>query len=194
MKKLIATSVLAAITSLSAVADEPSFNFVEGGYSDYEFDDSLDADGLLLRGNAELSKDFFVAASFESLSSSINVLGQNIDIDAEQLLLGLGYKMPISNSTTAYTTLSYMDVTLDSNVSDSASEDGYQVGLGIRSQLSKETQAYGEVTHNALDDSTSTGLSVGLRQSFTDNLGAYVEAKMDDFEGSGFGVGLSYNF
>ncbi|PWK52973.1 outer membrane beta-barrel protein [Pleionea mediterranea] len=188
MKKLLATSVIAAMASLSATANEPSFNFVEGGYSEYE-----DADGFMIRGNAELNKNFFVRGSYEGLSDDFSVLGGPDDTDFNTLTLGLGYKHALNNNTSLYSHFSYLDFEVKSGDAK-VTDDGYQLGFGVRNQLSSVTQVYGEVTHNSIDGNSFTGLTLGLRQRLAENFGAYVEAKADDFDGDGFGVGVSYNF
>ncbi len=187
MKKLIATSVLAALTSLSAVADQPSFNFVEGGYSDFE-SDIVDADGLAIRGNAELTDNIFILAGYETLSAD------GYDLDANQISLGMGYKFALNDNTALYTQLSYSNYSYDSNVLDVDDDDGYEIGIGARSQISNQTQLYGELTHIDIDSFVTTELTLGLRQNFTKQFGAYVEARVDDAETDGVGIGLSYNF
>ncbi len=189
MKKLIATGIIAALSSLSAMAAEPSFNFVEGGYADWDIGDGVKPDGFKIRGNFELNENFFLKGSYESLSQS--------GVDLNTAIVGVGYKFPVSGNTALYTHASYLDFETDSpsnDPGDNIDEDGYQLGLGVRSQISKLTQLYGEVTHYNVDSYSLTELTVGVRQNFTDNFGAYLEASVDDDEGNRAGIGLRVNF
>ncbi|MEE4245808.1 MAG: hypothetical protein V2I33_10370 [Kangiellaceae bacterium] len=180
MKKLLLATGLVALSTINVLADEPSFDFVEGGYAD-----NYDADGFLLRFNATVNNDFFLAGSYESV-------GEN-SVDLNTTVLGVGYQIESFGNASLYTQLSYLDLEIDTPFG-SASEDGYQLGLGYRNQVSKETQLYSELNHKSIDGNGLTELAIGVRQNFTDEFAAFVELKADDFDNDGFSIGLNYNF
>ncbi|NVJ49230.1 MAG: hypothetical protein HWE11_02510 [Gammaproteobacteria bacterium] len=180
MKKQLIVSAIASVLAVSAYADGPSFDFIEGGYAD-----AYETDGFLIRGNASITDQVFFTGSYESVGE------QSVDLNST--LLGFGYRIFDDNSSTLYTQLAYFDFEVDSPLG-SDSEDGFQLGLGYRSQLSAQTQLYTELNHLEVDSDSLTQVVIGLRQNFTPELGGFFEAKTDDFDNDGFAVGLTYNF
>lgn len=185
MKKLIAASLIASMSALPVFAGSPSFNFVEGGYLDFE-----DGDGIELRGNYELNSNFFLNADFQTTSADDGLSS----IDTDYLLFGAGYKMALNETTSGYAMLNYVDLSADSFLG-TLNDDGYQLAVGVRSQVTDATQVYGEIAANDLSLlGGRTELNIGVRQKFSNDFGGYVEYKRDDFGGDGFSLGLTLDF
>lgn len=66
MKKLLLIgSVISAFSTQAVLAEQPSFNYIEGGYSRFEFDGiDEEADGYMIRGSVELSDMVYLNGSY----------------------------------------------------------------------------------------------------------------------------------
>ncbi|NVJ60682.1 MAG: hypothetical protein HWE27_09830 [Gammaproteobacteria bacterium] len=184
MKKSILVSAVIAGLSFGVSAEQPSYNFVEAGIVKYDDDDSTK-----LLGNFEINENFYGVASYELLSEE-TFFG---DVDLTILSLGAGYKMPLNKDTSFFAQVEYTDYEIDTSFG-SGSEDGYNLTVGVRSMVAENTELFGEIANKNIDSSTATTLGLGVRQSFTDNFGAYARYDRDDFGDDSYGVGVSLKF
>lgn len=190
MKKLVALSIACSLCSLTALAKEPSFNLLEGGYANGESDS-----GFLLRGNAELNQNFFLNLGTEFYEDDVD------DFEYRYDYIGLGFKHMINDSTAVYGLLNLVELSTEGTeefVSISADFSGIEYGIGVRKQVGDMTQVYGQISRlDAENDIDGNVFNVGLRQSLLPNVAAYAEAKHyrdSDDSSNEFGVGISYNF
>ncbi|MDH5432529.1 MAG: hypothetical protein OEY19_01170 [Gammaproteobacteria bacterium] len=183
MKQLITAGLIASMTVFSVAAEEPSFNFFEAGFVDYDF-----ADGYTLRFNSELNENTFLTGSYESVSETIF----GFDIDLNTTLFGVGYKFSQGDNSVTYGTVSYLDIEVDTPFG-SGGDDGYQLGLGYRNQYSENSQFYTELNHMNVV-SSATELVLGIRHKMSDDVGMYAEYKTNDFGDDGYGIGVSFSF
>ena len=200
MKNIIALSVITVLSSVSTMAEqEPSYNFIEGGYVKFNLGDSSDIslDGVEVRGNIELNDNFYFDAGYISLSDEDKILGVKTTIDLSSLQLGIGYKINLMPGTSFFTHLNYFDSESKTKVGSSSSttdDDGYELGVGLRTMVSANAELYGEISHFDSDGGASTHLTLGTRLMFDNNFGGYAEYIRSDFSSDSFGIGVSYRF
>lgn len=190
--KLLTTAILTATLALPAFAEQPSFTYVEGGYT--ESDDDLS--GFIVRGKAAITENLYLTGSY-SLESDDEV-EDYLGGDAEQdtLRVGIGANAPISDTTAVYGQIEYIDVSAEVDnqyFTAEASEDGYIASVGLRSMVADMTEVYGEIgTFDVVEQQTFA--SIGVRQGFTQNLGVFAEYTARDDDTSGYSVGVSVKF
>lgn len=180
MKKSLIATVIASGLVLSAQASEPSFDYVQFGMNQYD-----DADSLELEGSFKLNQNFFLTGNLETISID------NSSIDVDVLRVGAGYLFDLSPDAAAYTKVEYID--LDANIPFEGDDSGYGLALGMKSMVAPKTELFAEIKHVNVD-SSSTNLALGLKQYFSDSVGAYVKYERSDFGDDLYGLGLSVKF
>lgn len=195
MKKLVLMSgILSIFSAATALAETPSFNFIEGGYSNYSINDE-DGDGFVIRGSLELTNNIYIQGEATEITVDDASEGSfvNDDLDLGYQTFGIGYKSDIGENAVLFTSINYLNTESDFRGS-SNSEDGYTLSAGMRSMVTDATELYGEVSHIDVND-TSTALTLGARQHLTENFGVFAEyTKLDDGEQDHYNVGVSYRF
>jgi opacity protein-like surface antigen len=186
MKKLVLSSAILSILSFGALADTPSFNFLEIGYTD-SFDSEV-IDGYEVNGSFELNESFFLSASYTKATES-----KLIDLDGYQF--GLGYKSKLSDSSVWFTQIDYVKIDNEFDLpgfSASISEDGYQLSLGVKNNISKSLELSAAIKYiDIVEDDTYTEL--GAVYNFTDSSGVYFNIETD-FDDSNYAIGLRMSF
>ncbi len=190
--KLLAVAVFSTLASVAAMADGPSFNMIEGGYTDIE-----DADGFMVRGSVELTDQVYFTGSYANYSDeeTDDLLG--VDLNLGITTIGVGLQQAISDTTSLYGQIEYLDYSLELDYGTGSaedSEDGYQLSAGVRSMVSEKTEFYGELAHRDILEESVSMAKVGVRQYFTDNLGVFAEVNADDNDSNGYAVGVTYKF
>jgi predicted porin len=183
MKKTIIASAVLSVISFGAMAENPSFDNVEIGYTEFDFD-GADIDGFELKGSKLISDDFYIKGDIASLSES--------SLDWRLTKVGVGYKNDFSSSSSFFSEVSYARVDVDSDFGD-ADEDGYEVALGIRSMLSDKLEAKAAVEYTDIDGDDITSLVVGGAYNFTSKMSVYADYSYDS-DLSAYGVGIRFNF
>ena len=190
MKKLIVLSIACSLSSMTVLAEEPSFSFLEGGYANGESDT-----GFLLRGNAELSSNFFLNLGMEWYEDDNDSFEFGYDY------IGLGYKHLLDDTTAVYGLINLAELSSEAQVGPvnvGVDSSGIEYGVGVRKQITDYTQVYGQITRIDLEnDINGNVFNLGLKQSIMPNLAAYAEVKRyhdSDEPSNEFGIGISYNF
>ena len=168
----------ALLLSVSAMAESPSYNFVEAGYQSVDLDigggPDVDGDGWGLGGSFEIGENMFVFASYADTGFDFNV-------DLTQLQAGFGWKTDLTESTNFFARAAYVDAEIDAPGFPSMSEDGYGLGIGVRSNVSELIELYGEITYVDLGSGAdSTGFGGGVYFNITKNFALGVGASTDD--------------
>ncbi|MCO7224668.1 hypothetical protein [Pleionea sp. CnH1-48] len=185
MKKLFALSAIALLSTGAALAEQPSYDFVEFGYAELD-----EADGFVLRGNAEINDHFYFNGGYQILSQDSN--------DLDEVKIGIGFKMPVTSNTSFFAHVDYLDWEFDNNAG-SASGDGFEIGAGVRSNVRAGTELFAELSRKDGDiesvDLEETYLTLGLRQSFNKNFGGFAEYFVGEGDDNdGFRLGIQYSF
>ena len=181
MKKVIlASSLLLAFSSVQA-AESPRWDMASLSYQSVDIDgDKLTGFGI--SGSKLLNDDFFAIASYGSVSDEIS----DIDFDYDSLSAGLGYRYAISKSADVFGVLSYEKVKLKASYrgnSESDSENGYGLQVGVRSMITEQFELVGSVQYIDIADDSDTAFSVGALYDFTEQFSAGVSyTKGDDID------------
>ncbi len=188
MKKTIIASALLSVLSVGAMAETPSFNFVDAGYVS-NLGGDFDFDGFEIQGNFELNDNFYINAGYTTITSDISFIG---DIDSDVLELGLGYKTAISDNMVFFTQLDFVDIDVDVSGFGSGSENGYQLGFGVRNNLSEKLELKAAINYFDVGGS-DTFLELGAIYKLTDSAGIYFDVDTD-FDDSSYGLGVRFSF
>jgi hypothetical protein len=188
MNTRITTALLAAFTlaPLAALAESPSYSYVEGGYVLTDIDGiGEDADGFLLRGSIEITDDFFLFAGY----TDQGIAG----IDLKQYGVGAGYAWSMTDTTDLYGKVGYVKAEADL-AGFGVDDDGYSLGVGIRSFVMKQLELEAAVSYVDLSDSgDDTTFGAGARWYFTEHFALGVEAEVGD-DATSYGIGLRWSF
>lgn len=183
MKKTIIASAVLSLLSFGAMAENPSFDNVEVGYTNFDLD-GLDMDGFELKGSKELSDNFYVKGEYLMVSDS--------DIDVNHTKIGVGYMNHFSANSTFFSEIDYARTDIDTDFDDS-DDDGYGINLGVRSMLSKEFEVKAAVEYLDVGNDDTTSFVVGGVYNFTKNIAAYADYSYES-DLSIYAAGLRYNF
>jgi|GEM_PF-1076902 len=171
-----------------AVADsQPSYNFVSGGYSNWDTASNHDEpDGLTLAGSFLLTDNFFMGLDFYLVESTNRESGFFGDsrLDEEIMVLNLkgGLRVPINHGGDFVASLGYLrfDFDIDGQLTDpdgnvstfsgSGDTDGFSLAAGIRQMLTPDFEVSFLLDHWDLE-ATDTALVLGANYDFTRNLG-----------------------
>ena len=160
--------LLAVVLATPAIAETPSFTFVQAGYQWMDIKtgggDNIDVDGWGIGGSLELGDNLFILASFAR-----GDMGFGIDLDETQA--GIGYHTDFSDSTAFFATLTYAKVDASSDGFSSVSEDGYGASIGVRSNASDLVEvaiaiSYVDLGHGSNTTSVGTEVMFNLTDRF----------------------------
>ena len=191
MKKIaILTLIGTGLFTQAALAEQPSFDYIEGGYTNMGNGDAEDFTGIKIRGSKAITDNVYVLGEVSDTSSEVN--GVNDDVDLSIYSLGAGVNFGVSDTTAVYSELTYTQADVDFlDLSDST--DGFTLSAGVRSMVTDSTEVYGEISSIDMA-STMTQVSVGAKQYITDNFGVFGEVARTDNEDNGYTVGVTYRF
>ena len=176
-----------------AMAADISYNFVEAGYQEIDIDSGLvggldiDGDGYGVGGSFELNENWFIAASYSSADFDFGV-------DLDQLMLGAGYHVPISDNADFYGMFSYVSAEASVSGFDSVDEDGYAATIGLRGMIGERFELNGSLAYIDFGNGgDSTAFGAGALYNFTDMLAAGFSIDIDD-DVTAYGIGVRVYF
>jgi len=175
-----------ALTPLAAQAESPGYSYVEGGYVRTNIDGiGKDADGFLVRGSVELTDEFFLFAGY---------IDQGVyGVDIKQYGVGVGYAWSMTDTTDLYGKAGYVKAEAD-YAGFGLDDDGYSLGIGIRSFVTRNLELEAAVNYVDLSDSgDDTTFGAGARWYFTEHFALGVEAEVGD-DATSYGIGLRWSF
>lgn len=167
MKKLLLSVVIASVLSTNAMAENPSFNYFDFGYSRWQIGNSIvKPDGFELKASKAINDQFYIAGDYTRISEDAHV---------GLATLGLGYKYNFSESATLFTEVDYANL----NPEYGNSENGYELTAGIRGMLTSNFELKGAVEYLNIDDNDTTSFVAGAVYSFNENIAAYLDYKTE---------------
>lgn len=162
MKKLLVASALLLSMGAVQASESPQWNKLEVSYQ--QLDDGVDElSGFGIAGTALLDENIFADVSYRSSSDSVNVYGDDYDLEYNVLSAGIGYKHSISQTTDVFGVISYEDIEVAvkyNGFSEDVSGDGYGAKLGVRSMMSKQFELMGSIQYVKIEGENETGLEL----------------------------------
>jgi hypothetical protein len=176
--------VFAALLSLPAatVAEGLDYSFVQGSYTQVEFDDiDADGDGFGIAGSFAIGDRFAVIAGYE-------VADYDFDIESTGFEIGGQFHAPLSDRVDFVSTLSYVSLEVDVPGFGSVDDDGFGVGVGLRGMASPRVELNGGVSYvDFSDGGDDTSFGAGIRYNFTDAVSAGLDGNWGD-DASAYGI------
>lgn len=188
MKLKIASALIAsaALLPVAAQAQSPSYSYLDLAYVWTDVDGVRGtADGFALRGSFELTDSVFMFAGYSEQMLS--------DFDFETYSIGAGYAWSIAPNMDLYGKISYVKAEVD-GLGFSGDDDGYGVGVGIRSFVTDRFELEGSIDYVDLSDSgDDTSFGIAARWYFTPQFAVGAEAALSD-DANSYGIGVRWNF
>ena len=182
--------LIVALLSLSATAaaEGLDYSFVQGSYTQVEFDDlDIDGDGFGIGGSLAIGDRFAVFAGVDTA---------DLDFDVETTGWEVGglYHAPLSDRVDFVSSLSYVSVEIDVPGFGSADDDGFGVGIGLRGMASPQLELSGGISYVDLNDSgDDTSFSAGMLYHFTDAFAVGLGGSWGD-DASAYGISGRISF
>lgn len=176
-----------------AMAADISYNFIEAGYQEIDIDTGflgggdIDGDGYAVGGSFELNENWFIAASYAKADFDFGV-------DLDQLSVGAGYHVPISDNADFYGALSFVRAEVSASGFGSEDEDGYAATIGLRGMVGERFELNGSLSHiDYGSGGDTTAFGAGALYNFTDMLAAGFSVGIDD-DVTTYGIGIRVYF
>ena len=149
-------SVLAASAALApfmAQAEGLSYTYVEVGYANTDIDEVNETvGGWGLKGSVEITENIFVQGRYADQKTDVRDGGE---VTLQPWDFSIGYAWPIADQVDIYGTVGYLNFDLDVPNSfelRNTSDDGYTLGLGIRSRFAEKFEVEGTAKYANVSD------------------------------------------
>jgi hypothetical protein len=179
--------------ALPAVADDISYNFLELGYQQIDFDDELlagvdiDGDGYSLAGSFEIGQNTFIAGGYSQADFDFGV-------KLDTLSLGLGYHVGMSDNVDVYGLLSAVRLEASASGIGNQDEDGYSVEIGLRGMIGDRFELSGSLGYVDLGDGgDGTEVGAGLQYYVTETFSLGLAVNVDE-DVTAYGAGIRIYF
>lgn len=174
-------------------AADISYNFIGAEYQEIDIDSGflggfdIDGDGYGVGGSFELNENWFIGASYSKADFDFGV-------DLDQLMLGAGYHVPITNNADFYGMFSFVSAEASIDGFDSVDEDGYAATIGLRGMIGERFELNGSLAYVDLGNGgDSTSFGGGVLYNFSDAFAAGFSVGIDD-DVTTYGIGLRVYF
>lgn len=147
MLRITGIALLCALAA-PALAESPSYNFIEGAYQRTDIDAGfadVDGDGFGIGGSFEIGDMWQLVGSYATADLDFG-------IDFDQLMLGGGFHAPITDTVDLVANLMYVRVDV-SGAGGDADDDGLGMSVGVRSFVVDRLELAGFIEYVDLDDS-----------------------------------------
>ena len=188
MKRVILTACAIFLT-FPALADQPSYNFIQLGYQEVDLDVGgfdVDGSGFGLGGSVEFADNWFGFVSYSDIGFDFNV-------DLTQVSVGVGWKTPVSENSSFFATAGYAEAEVSAPGFGSADENGYALGIGIRGNVSELIELFASVSYVDFGEGDSTGFGGGVYFNITEAFALGVGLETDD-DVTGYGANIRWYF
>lgn len=183
------TLILAgAMLPLTAVGQDLDYTFVEAAYLNSKLDAGpldIDGDGLGLSGSYLITDTVFVIGEYNSYD-------YNRGIDATSYSLGVGMRYGLKRELDLVGDISWVHAELDRPLLPDIDENGFGLGIGLRSRVHDAIEVQAGIRYIDLDDS-DTFLTLNGRYYFTPNVAAGLGLRVND-DDTGWSVSIRAEF
>jgi hypothetical protein len=184
------TLLLLAVPTFAA---DISYNFIEAEYQEIDIDSGflggfdIDGDGYGIGGSFELNENWFIGASYSKADFDFGV-------DLDQVMLGAGYHVPISDNADFYGMFSFVSAEASVDGFDSIDEDGYAATIGLRGMIGERFELNGSLAYVDFGNGgDSTAFGAGALYNFGDAFAAGFSVGIDD-DVTTYGIGFRVYF
>lgn len=185
--KAMVGSLLLAVVPLAAQAEDMSYSYVELGWNELDLDDTVDGDGLGLRGSIGFAENFFAFADYSMFEFPGNV-------DLELYTVGIGAHIDMTENMDLVGRIGYANADAEVGGTGFPDDSGYLVSAGVRGRVMDGLELEGGVVHVDFgNDADDTALSLGGRYFFTENFAVGLDAQFGDTLDTIF-AGVRYAF
>ncbi|MCW8856797.1 MAG: hypothetical protein OQJ95_05485 [Kangiella sp.] len=174
LKKLFVATTIALSSGL-AMANNVSYDYVQGGLIDYD-----NLDGVNFEFSKSFTDNIYGKVDYSDL--------ENGGFDVSILRLNAGFNMELTNNTDFVAELGYEDIDADFGFDDS----GYNMMAGIRSMFTNDLEVGAYVSHS--DVLESTDITFEGRYHFDRNMSVALEIGNDDELDEHIGINFRYSF
>ena len=174
LKKLFVATTIALSSGL-AMANNVSYDYVQGGLIDYD-----NLDGVKFEFSKSFTDNIYGKINYSDLETG--------SIDVNILRINAGFNMEITNSTDFVAELGYEDFDADFGIDDS----GYNFMAGFRSMFTNDLEVGVYASHS--DVLESTDITVEGRYHFDRNMSVALEFGNDDELDEHIGLNFRYSF
>ena len=157
----------------TAQASDFSYNYIEGGYSNYNVEEVDSA--FAVSGSYNVAENINVIGSYSKANFETN---NSVDASLNQFKVGVGYHTPIAAQTDILADISYINMEMEASQEGSSvsrSEGGYGLGVGVRHNLTNSIEGSARVSYMSIDDKSDTAISVGGRYNINEAMSAGVD-------------------
>ncbi|HFB64935.1 MAG TPA: hypothetical protein ENJ60_05265 [Aeromonadales bacterium] len=202
MKKTLIVGAILSALSFNMFAETPSFDYVNIGYVS-NIGGINKFDGFGIKGNFELNESFFINAEYQSVDSKAFGFNANGDYNRfgtrdTVIAFGIGYKKDITADSTFFTELDGVKAKVGVGDFFSSKENGYQVVVGLRSNINSKLEVKMDVNYLNLDHvdfiyRDDTLFQLGGLYKFNKSVGWYFDIDTD-FSDSSYNTGIRFSF
>lgn len=162
--------LLCLLVSTHAYSNSPNWNYVVGSYETAKLDSDFDLNGYSIEGSMKVTNNIFINGKYMNIDGDNKKISfiegdQSVDvyvIDNELTMgkVGVGYLLPLSDSTDFYTSMFYEYIDIESKISgvqfkNENSDYNFGASIGIKSQVTDNLELNGSIGHMTfINDST----------------------------------------
>lgn len=182
-----ATTALLMLSSTVALAEGPSYSYIQAIYAEVELDAggpfNVDGDGFGVAGSVELGDSWHVFADYTTAD-----LESALDLDLT--VVGAGYRHSLSEKTDVFAELGFAKI----DVQFVGDDSGLSARVGVRSMVSEALELNASIGTLEFDDvDYGTEFGVGLWYTLSGNIALGADARFAD-EVTRYGVGIRLYF
>lgn len=183
-------AVLVVFLAVPALAERPSYNFIQASYQEVDLDVGggfdVDGDGFGFGGSVEFSDSFYGFVSYSDI-------GFDFSVDLTQIQVGIGWQTPLGENTSLYANAAYVEAEVDAPGFQAEDDSGYGLSVGVRSNISDLVELFGGITYVDFGEGDSTGFGGGIFFNITEAFALGVSAATDD-DVTGYSANVRYYF
>lgn len=173
-----------AMLPLGAVAQDLDYTYVEAAYVDDAGPLDIDGDGLSLHGSVLITDKVFLLGEYWSYD--------NRNFDTTSYSIGAGMRWGLKPELDLIADLGWVHAEIDRPVLPDIDDDGFQVGVGLRSRVHDAIEVDAGIRYVDVFDS-DTFLTVNGRYYLTPNVAAGLGLRFNDGD-TGWNVSLRAEF
>ncbi|NQY36638.1 MAG: hypothetical protein HRT37_17045 [Alteromonadaceae bacterium] len=183
-------SMLLVVNLKVAIADESSYDSIGGGFNSVFLDKNDEIHlGYGLFVSKKLTTDFYISSQYGQVTKEI----VDTDVSLDELRLVVGHIYKLSDSIDINVELGYVSDKLRFR-GINADDDGYLIGVKLRSKLSSSVLLWGGVANIEYSEKSHIEVNLGLSYSLTSNTDLLMNFSHSDLKPYSGLFGVRYRF